>query len=357
MTDANALARRWLAALPTDPSIHLHRFDIKERTAVLARLDEAMVRDAAFLDDRALPPVGEAVVVPLEAALEALGAIAPRPHDAIFHLARCGSTLVSRLLGALPNNLQKREPLPWLSCGIHARFRGADLTPRAFSALFEATSRSLARSFDPRDRVVVKSTSVAASLMPYLLVREPSQRAIALMLPLERWLATVLDDPSSQANVASHAPWWQVDLAQLFPETGMGQQLFLDPDAVSQLYSPGELMALSWCAPMCWFDNAASHYPERTRICNVDQLLEHPAIGLAALSSFLKLDASADQIAAVTDGPIPKRYSKDTEQHFDRVEHTARLADSRERNAEEIAAGLRFAERFASIELIANNLT
>jgi len=347
LTDATALARRWLAALPTDPSIHLHRFDLKERTAVLAELDEAAVREAAFLDDRALRPDGQAVVVPLEAAIEALGGIAPRPHDAIFHLARCGSTLVSRMLGALPNNLQKREPLPWLACSIHARMLGADLTPRAFAALFEASTRALARPFDPGDRVVVKSTSVAASLLPSLLQREPSQRAIALMLPLERWLAAVLDDESSHDNVAHYAPYWKGDLLAMFPDCGIEDHRF----------TPGELMAMSWCGPMWWFANAAQHHPDRVKVCDVDRLLEHPAVGLAALATFLKLDASADQIAEVAGGPIIERYSKDTEQPFDREAHAARLAQARERHATEIAAGLRFAERFSTVTLIADNLT
>lgn len=348
MNDATALARRWLDALATDPSIHIHSFDIKQRTAVLVQLDEAAITAAAFLDDRALPEGVQAVVVPLEAAVEAAARIPARPHDAIFHIARCGSTLVSRLLGELPNNLQKREPLPWLVCGRIARMAGGPVTPAAFLALFEMSSRALARPFDIGDRVVVKSTSIAASLAQPLLNREPSQRALMLTLPLERWLATVIADESSRTNIERFAEIWAGDLQFGRP----------DLDLARHPFRVGEVLATAWCAPMLWFGSAQRFAPARVKVCDVDQFLANPVDGLWDLAEFLDLRATPDQIATVVAGDQLKTYSKDPAEPYDRGELDARLAAARASHADEIAAGLRFAEKFMVDDpIIAAHLT
>jgi hypothetical protein len=346
LTDATSEARRWLAALRTDPTLHLHNFDLDSRTAVLVRLDQAAVDAASFLDDRALPAGAQGLVVPLDAALEAIGAIEARPHDAIFHVARCGSTLVSRLVGALPANQQKREPLAWLACGVWARFVGPKVTERAYAALFEGTSRALARPFRDGDRVVVKSTSVAANLATRLLDREPSQKAVALTLPLERWLAAVIGDESSRDNVHHYAAYWLGDLDIKRPDAGLRERPL----------SLGERLAAAWCAPMLWFAEAQRHAPERVKVCDVDRLLEHPAVGVAALNAFLELGADSARIEAVARGPLLERYSKDPAEPFDREAREARIASARAQHAEEIAAGMAFAERFAAEPLIAEHL-
>lgn len=346
MTDATTEARRWLAALRTDPTIHFHNFDLDTRTAVLVRLDQAALDRASFLDDRALAPGATGLVVPLDAALEALGAIEARPHDAIFHVARCGSTLVSRLIGELPGNQQKREPLAWLSCGVWARFVGPKLTERAFAALFEGTSRALARPLRDGDRVVVKSTSVGANLAVRLLDREPSQKAVALTLPLERWLAAVIGDESSRDNVHHYAAYWLGDLDIKRPDAGLRERPL----------SLGERLAAAWCAPMLWFGEAQRHAPGRIEVVDVDRLLEHPAIGIAALNAHLGLGADPARIEEIAKGPLLERYSKDPAEPFDREARDARIAASQAEHAVEIAAGMAFAERFASEPLVARYL-
>lgn len=340
MNDATSLARRWLAELATDPTIHVHSFDILERNAVLVQLDEAAVHAAAFLDDRALAPGAQGVVVPLEVMLEAAARIPARPHDAIFHVARCGSTLVSRLLGELPGSCQKREPLPWLACGRMARVAGGTVAPRAFLSLFEATSRALARPFHDGDRVTVKSSSIAASLAQPLLNREASQKALMLTLPLERWLATVIADDASRGGIEANSEVWAGDLHFRRP----------DLDLPNKQFVMGEILAASWCAPMMWFGAARRFAPDRTKLCDVDQLLAEPGAGLAELAGFLGLPATRAQVQDVVEGDVLRSYSKDPAEPFDREARDARIAAAMAEHRREIDAGLRFAERFVQDE-------
>lgn len=346
MTDATTEARRWLAALHADPSLHLHNIDLEARTAVLVRLEKDAIDAAAFLDDRALPTGAQGLVVPLDAALDAIAAIEPRPHDAIFHVARCGSTLVSRLIGELPGNQQKREPLPWLACGVWARFVGPRVTERAFAALFEGTSRALARPLRAGDRVVVKSTSVAANLIGRTLEREASQKAVALTLPLERWLASVIGDESARDNVHHYAAYWLGDLDIKRPDAGLRERPL----------SLGERLAASWCAPMIWFGEGQRLAPDRVKVYDVDRLLEHPAVGVAALNAFLGLGADAARIEAVAKGPLLERYSKDPVEPFDPAAREAKIETARRLHGDEIKAGMAFAERFADEPLVAEHL-
>lgn len=345
-SDANAEARAWLAALATDPAIHLHDLDIGQRTATLVRLDEAELRAATFLDQRALRADRRGLVVPIEAFIDAAEKVPAQPYDAIFHLAHCGSTLVSRLLGALPNNLPKREPLAWLGCAVYARRVERDITERAWGRLFSATSRTMARRFHPRDRVLLKSTSVGANLIPWVLGAEPSQRAICVTMTFESWLAKLLDDADARADVLGRSLNWLQDLRSTTRREDIA------PERLGEL----ETLAACWLAPMRWFAGGVRLLPERTRIVTTEALLEHPTVGLAALAAFLELGASAEQIQAAVDGPLLKEYSKSPGSAYDAVAAADELKASRERHKDSIVKARAFVDGFFPEPSIAEHL-
>jgi len=336
-----------LKALPTDPDVHLHNIDLANRRAALVRLDRQHFVDASFLDDRALTAKDTPIWVPLEALIEAAGKVEARPHDAIFHIAHCGSTLISRLLGALPNNLPKREPLAWLSCGIAARMVDHKITRRAFLAMFEATSRLMARRYAPDERVILKSTSVAASLLPNFQKREASQRALLLTMPAEDWVATMLSPMSSRDSIDAVAPYWAFDL-------GGTPEVSADPIPKPEL---AHHVGAAWVAPMLWFAAAQKHDADRVKLCTTTDLLESPAVGLASLSSFFGLGADGAAIEAVVNGPLLGRYSKDVELPYDAELRRTRLAKAKVDHAEQIAVAMKFIERFAAEPLIADHMT
>lgn len=344
---ANTEARAWLGALATDPDIQLHDFDLGQRTATLVRLSEAEQRAASFLDERALRADSRGLVVPIEAFIDAADQVPARPYDAIFHIAHCGSTVVSRLLGALPNNLPKREPLAWLGCAVYARRVERDITERAWGRLFSATSRMLARRYRDADRVLLKSTSVGANLIPWVLGPEPSQRAVCVTMAFESWLANLLDDADARNDVLGRSLHWLHDLHQTT------QRDDIDPERLGEV----EKLAACWLAPMRWFNGGVRLMPDRTRIITTEALLEHPTVGLAALAAFLNLGASAEQIQAVVDGPLLREYSKSPGTAYDAKLAGADLAKARERHAVELAKARAFIDTFAPEPAIAAHLS
>lgn len=330
-------ARAWLAALGREPDIHLFDLDIGARTATLVRLDEPTCRSASFLDGRALAADTPGVVVPIDALVDAAERVPLQPYDAIFHVAHCGSTLVSRLLGALPNNLPKREPLSWLGCSIYARRVELDVTERAWGRMFNATSRMHARRFKESDRVLLKATSVGANLIPWVMGQERSQRAVCVTMAFESWLANLLEDADARADVLGRSLNWLHDLHS------QTRREDVTPERLGEL----EQLTAAWLAPMRWFAGGVRLVPDRTRVVTTAQMLEHPTVGLAALAAFLGLGASAEQIQAVVDGPLLKEYSKSPGKAYDPAAAAARLADARERYKDEIAKARAFIDSFA----------
>jgi hypothetical protein len=80
---------------------------------------------------------------PLQLMAEA-AAFELRPAGLIFHMSRCGSTLVSRMLAALPENVVLSEPDP-LDQVLRARSRAPGLTDAQLVALLRGMTAALGR--------------------------------------------------------------------------------------------------------------------------------------------------------------------------------------------------------------------
>src|SRR5688572_26505783 len=95
----------------TNPEFLPFKLDLVARRVLLVRLTATQRREAAFLDERALPAHADGGWMPLDAWLSQV--VAPDIQaDAIFHIGHCGSTLLSRLLESWPQVQGLREPLP-----------------------------------------------------------------------------------------------------------------------------------------------------------------------------------------------------------------------------------------------------
>ena len=101
---------------------------INDRVLLVARTEQDY-RDAAFLDERSLRQDAQRQVVEWADLAAAMPPEARRDVQYIFHISHVGSTLISRLLGELPQVLALREPQAVAPQALALELRGHLLHP------------------------------------------------------------------------------------------------------------------------------------------------------------------------------------------------------------------------------------
>ncbi len=200
------------------PAWFPHLLDpINDRVLLVAKTEQEY-RDAAFLDERALRPNAPQQIVDWSALASAVPPGARRDVQYIFHIGHVGSTLISRLLGELPQIFALREPLIVRTFDEMLAERGrpeAVWDPASLPARLDTLAVLLSRTFRPGQRALVKATSFtsesAAELVP------PGSRALLLCASPQRWMETILAGENSPRTLRAAA---QTHLRRLHRRTG-----------------------------------------------------------------------------------------------------------------------------------------
>ncbi|WP_404372331.1 sulfotransferase [Sphingomonas sp. MMS24-J45] len=109
---------------------------------------------------------------PLAALPEAFGAEGVVPDGLIFHLSRCGSTLVAQMLAALPDTVVASEPPPF----DHVLQRVAQANDQPIAqriALIRAMAAALGRQTTPGGSFVIKTDCWHTNALPLLAAAFP----------------------------------------------------------------------------------------------------------------------------------------------------------------------------------------
>ncbi|MEA3037809.1 MAG: hypothetical protein QOE79_322 [Sphingomonadales bacterium] len=304
------------------------RYDAASDSVLLVARSEADFRAAAFLDERSLAPGIPSHLVPWPTVAGAVPSDARRDIQYIFHLGHVGSTLISRLLGELPEVLALREPQI-------LRDVAACLEQGVWDAeRLDALTALLSRTFRPEQRAMAKASSfvseIAAELVP------AGSRALLLFASAEAYLGNILGGPNSRQDVAATAA---DRLERLHRRTARNRWSLGD-------LSEGETVAMAWACEMTSLEQAADRLGEtRVTWLDFDTFLADPASRLGRLAEFFGLDASAAQ--ALATHPLMGRYSKAPEYEYDATLRDEVLAEARREHGAAIAEGLRWLERAA----------
>lgn len=200
--------------------------------------------------------------------LEALdGAPSLDPDLIIFHVSRCGSTLLSRLLGSLPGVLVVSEPAPLNSLLLS----GAAATPALLRLLVRALGR---KRFGDERHYVLKLSSWNVRRSDLFRSAFPAARFLWLEREPEAVVASMLADP----------PGWL--------------QLRRDPAAARALFG---IDAGADDAAFCMASVAALFAAARTTLAP-DLVLDYadlPAAVWTAVAPLIGLAPGADEIAGM----------------------------------------------------------
>ncbi|BDU18511.1 hypothetical protein [Lysobacter auxotrophicus] len=291
------------------------------------RLDETQRREAAFLDDRAIPKNAEGGWAPLETLLSRT-ADTTAPAHAIFHIGHCGSTLLSRLLDTWPDVQGLREPLPlrtladaWPTLDEPTSRLSPYQADDALRALWSRWSQALA----PHARSIVKATSSCNGLIAPLMAQQPHLRVVLMDMPLRPYLATLLKSPSSVFDAASAAG----ERLRYLHGHGIGTHLSLHQIPLHRQ------CALGWLAEQMRFDALAKgRYGDRVLRLDFEALLDDPARELHRVAAHFGLDTSRVDEAVAS--PAWGRYSKAQSHGYGRDDRAHDLALSMQTHGADI---------------------
>jgi hypothetical protein len=274
-------------------------------------LSEAEYRAASFLDQRLLTPASRTRQSPWPR----MPAGARRDANWIFHIGNVGSTLVSRLLGELPQVFALREP---------QLLRQLDE-----NADFDTVSALLSRTFRPGQRANVKATSFTSEIAGRLV--PPGSRALFLYATPQHYLENILAGENSWQTLQALSP---IRLARLQGRCpGLGADLAAMHDGLKA--------ALGWACEMTSLEAAASRLPAGTVLwMDFDLFLTDPAAHFTAVARHFGHEADAAAARAICAGPLMGRYSKALEHEYSPALRREILADARRRHAGAIGDAL-----------------
>ncbi len=323
-------------SLLDDPALLPFKLDLVGRRVLWLRLDAQQRRDAAFLDDRAVPANADGGWLPLDALLAHRAPEAPPAH-AIFHIGHCGSTLLSRLLDAWPDVHGLREPLPlraladaWPTLDAPTSRLSPSQAHDTLHALWACWSQAL----PPHRRSVVKATSSCNGLVAPLLSRHAGVRAVLLDMPLRPYLATLLKSPASVLDAANAAGERLLHLQA----TGRA-----DGVALHQLDLPQQCAMGWWSEQLRYESLAKDEHAARVLRMDFDALLSDPRDAMLRVADHFELDRT--RIDDVLASPAWGRYSKAQSHGYGRDDREHDLALSMQRHAREIDEAQAWLER------------
>jgi hypothetical protein len=326
--------------LKGSPELFPFGLDAINDTVSFIRLSRGDYEHASFLDARILTPRTERRIVPWPQAIGAVEAAGLAEHCAfIFHIGHVGSTLMSRLIGAHARAFALREPM---ILRAFAQLRGEPAQARAWTGAdvdvrLGACLKLLSRTFEPHEIAIIKATSFVSELADELLARPSSPRALIMYVSPESYLATILGGPNSRQEAQTLAP---DRLRRLRRRLGGDAW---QPGHLSE----GETLALAWACEVCALSAAAGRAGGRILWVDFDEFLANPAPRLLAALRHFKIEASADEVAAILRGPHMGRYSKAPEHAYDAALRREVLNEARALHGVEIRRGLAWLNRAA----------
>lgn len=330
-----------LSGLAASPDVCVQKVDLARDAALLVQLSEGAYRAASFLDDRILTPDTKGGWTSMASVRDAAQAIsASRPLHFIFHTGHVGSTLLSRLLDESGCVLPLREPLPLRTLADARDVLNQPeslLSAPDLDALEQVLLKIWSRGYANTHTVVLKATSSACRIAARLLERHDSARAVYLNLAAEPYLATLLAGKNSGIDLRGHGP---VRIRQL-------QARIATPLPPLHALSIGELAALSWLAETWNQHDAGVRLGARVLALDFDELLGDVAGGVGRVAAHFQLPLESRWLADIARSPVLTRYSKSPDFEYSPQVRRELLRQSRQNNAAQIGAGLRWLENLA----------
>lgn len=333
-----------LPTLRDSPNSYPQKLDLVRSCILQIELDEPAYRAASFLDDRILGPGTRGTWLPIErvAAATALDH-ETLPLHFILHTGHVGSTLLSRLVESTGSVLSLREPLPLRTLADASDALGQPeslLSEPQFELMLDTFIRLWSRGYATTRCVVLKATSSAARVAPWLMRSNMASRAVYLNLRAEPYLATLLAGANSPVDLRGHGAERMRRL-----RTRIGTSL--EP---LHALTPGELAAMSWLAESLTRREILDQWPSRVLAVDFDVFLAGLPRMMGQIVDHLQLQPGPGWLAQIASNPALARYSKSPDHEYSPALRAQVLEQARRNHREEIRRGIAWLEALARTE-------
>lgn len=272
------------------------------RESLWIQLNESILREASFIDQRILPKAQSKLRVP-DGIFSATAANAQTLRY-IFHCGHVGSTLLSRLLSQDDTVMPLREPQILRTLANQERELDqpwSQMARQEWWSRCDDILNLLGRPHRHGQHVLIKATSIGSNLLPIALSCRSDDRAIAIYTSLELYLAVMLRSPAALHDNQGFAVWRMKEFVRRCPSTRW---------RLHELQA-AQVVALSWLVNLLPMLQATQENPGRCRLVDFSTLMAQPALVADEAAEFLHLPAPRN-VAQET-----RRYAKDPQQPFD----------------------------------------
>jgi hypothetical protein len=223
----------------------------------------------------------------------------------IFHIAHCGSTLLSRAMDVPQRTLVIREPFVLRQLGAEAA-RTTAPPGAVWRQCLGLAAALLGRRYAEDQPVIVKANVPVNFIIDELMKLNPDSGGVLLYAPLERYLLSVLKTPM-------HARWIDNVTGQL--AIGLAEVLGAQAPDLSAL-TTAERAGCLWLAQMRLFRAALSRH-DRLRSLDCEVLFERPSDVVGAAMDLAGAPLAPPEIDEIVNGELFRRHAKDPARRYD----------------------------------------
>ena len=300
LMDSSPETQATLTDLITNPDYYLWRFEGTQ--AIFARMNRETYKKSIFTDQRIIALDPKPIRVDLNTLLHAFKKQKYKTAKLsyIFHVAHCGSTLLSRAMDLESHNIVYREPfvLRQLSVAL-AENAWNTSPPESWTYLLELTNTLLSKSYLRNAPVIIKANVPVNFAIDRIMELSPDAHGLLLYGTFDNYLLSILKSDSHRQ--------WVTDVTNILGR--MIEQRTGISRIEREKLSVAQTAASLWLAQISIFNDVAQKY-NNIKTLDSEIFFTHPETVLSATFSLFGNTLNAQEISAIVQSDLFSQHAK-----------------------------------------------
>ena len=264
----------------------------------------------------------------------------------IFHIAHCGSTLLSRAMDIRSENLVCREPFELRNLAVE--YASKDYKHKSdgiWQKRLELLTGLLGRKYKSDQPTVIKANVPVNFMIPPLMDASPGSKGIFLYHTLEDYLLSILKSKDHQN--------WVSSITALIGHSA-DKVVGINAQQRAALSVPA-LAAYLWLAQITIYSKMLNTYSDTCSL-NAEEVYNRPKSALKAAFDFVGQSVSPEKISTIVEGELFSHYSKIPTVKFDNTMRLNMREEQRILLADELLEARVWLESVGGEQLIPSQL-